>query len=186
MNSTLLRHAAIRGLCPLFLSLFFGALLGCGDDEEAPQGVANLECSCTITYNGVTETVACGQHACVNGMSYECTTEGLPLSGKSCSAADALRPASGAAGSSAGQDSTSSAGQDSTSSAGQDSTGSEDPDSGSTAGEQKTNHCTDVLAAYCATCTSEVARRSCEATVADGDEARCVSWQANSSRLCRP
>ena len=63
----------------LLLSLVFASVAACASDDGPSS------CSCDVTYNGVSQSLACGTTACVNGQSYTCGESADITMGGTCS-----------------------------------------------------------------------------------------------------
>jgi hypothetical protein len=61
------------------LVLVIGIMAGCVTDSSDPNN-----CSCDISSNGVSKTLACGTSDCVNGQTYSCGDTADVTSGGTC------------------------------------------------------------------------------------------------------
>ena len=57
---------------------------GGGNTSGGDGGSGTSSCSCSITYNGVSKTLQCGQSGCVNGSTFSCDSSATSSQGGTC------------------------------------------------------------------------------------------------------
>lgn len=57
-----------------------------GSDDSA--GIDDSSCVCDVKHNGVSKKISCGKSACVNGLSYTCSSSAQVKAGEECTEED--------------------------------------------------------------------------------------------------